>query len=172
MIHAILAVDENLGFGYKGQLPWPRLKIDMDWFRSHTTNKNVLMGKRTFLSLNGPLLKRDNFILTSNPSSYIPNSFHKFVFKTSNIYEFVWRCIGDDGFVIGGEKVFNHVFEKKVIQKIYLTRIIGKYEADTFISNLDKVLMDYHLIFEEPHPECIFEIWKRDISFTDDGYLE
>ena len=39
----ILAVDEYGGLGNKNDLPWPKIKLDMQWFMDHTKNNVCLL---------------------------------------------------------------------------------------------------------------------------------
>lgn len=49
--------------GADGAIPW-RLKTDMKHFRAVTMGKPVIMGRKTWDSLKGPLKGRDNIVLT------------------------------------------------------------------------------------------------------------
>jgi dihydrofolate reductase len=53
--------------GAEGAIPW-RLKTDMQHFRAVTMGKPVVMGRRTWASLKGPLPGRDNIVLTRDAS--------------------------------------------------------------------------------------------------------
>lgn len=62
----VVAVGENGVIGAEGGLPW-RLKSDMQHFRAVTYGKPVIMGRRTWLSLPGPLKGRTNIVITRDP---------------------------------------------------------------------------------------------------------
>jgi dihydrofolate reductase len=49
-LEAIFAIDDNLGFGRAGALPWPFLKEDMEHFKKVTKDKKLIMGRNTFKS--------------------------------------------------------------------------------------------------------------------------
>ena len=61
---AMVAVDKNLGIGYKGEL-LERIPEDIKFFKQSTIGKVVIMGRATFLSLPGqePLKDRINIVL-------------------------------------------------------------------------------------------------------------
>ena len=64
MISAIVAVDENWGIGFKGQL-LERLPPDMKHFKEITVGNVVIMGRKTWDSLPAkPLQDRSNIILS------------------------------------------------------------------------------------------------------------
>ena len=63
----IAAVGENGVIGHEGGMPW-RLKTDLRRFRSITTGKPVIMGRRTFASIGKALPNRVNIVVTRDPS--------------------------------------------------------------------------------------------------------
>jgi len=67
----IAAVAENGVIGRDGGMPW-RLKSDLRHFRALTLGKPVVMGRRTFHSLPGPLKGRTNIVLSRDPAFAAP----------------------------------------------------------------------------------------------------
>ncbi len=68
----IAAVADNGVIGQGGTMPW-RLKSDMRHFRALTTEKPVVMGRKTWLSLSiKPLPRRTNIVVTRDPSFSAP----------------------------------------------------------------------------------------------------
>ena len=59
----VAAVADNGVIGQEGGLPW-RLKSDMAHFRAVTMGKPVVMGRKTYTSIGGPLKGRTNIIVT------------------------------------------------------------------------------------------------------------
>ena len=66
-MNLIVAVDKNWAIGYKGKL-LVSIPEDMKLFRSETTNKVVVMGRKTLDSFpNGlPLKNRTNIVITKD----------------------------------------------------------------------------------------------------------
>ena len=64
-IKAIAAVSLNGVIGKNGVLPW-RLPGELKWFKKITLGHTLLMGRKTWESLPGPLPKRENWVLSSN----------------------------------------------------------------------------------------------------------
>src|SRR2546421_10521457 len=64
-ITGIVAVDQNLAIGKAGRLPW-HYSADMKFFKQTTTGNAVVMGRRTWLTLKGPLKDRQNIVLSRN----------------------------------------------------------------------------------------------------------
>jgi dihydrofolate reductase len=63
-IIGIVAIDRNLAIGKGGQLPW-HYPADMKFFKETTIGNAVVMGRRTWETLKGPLKDRQNIVLTS-----------------------------------------------------------------------------------------------------------
>ena len=65
MISAIVAVDNDWGIGYNGDL-LEKIPEDLKYFKTLTTGNIVIMGRKTWDSLpKQPLPNRLNFIITS-----------------------------------------------------------------------------------------------------------
>ena len=69
MICTIFATDQAGTFGNRGTLPWPINSEDMEWFREHTLNQIVVMGRRTWddPKFKKPLPDRINYVISSKP---------------------------------------------------------------------------------------------------------
>lgn len=63
----VAAVAENGVIGRDGGMPW-RLKSDLAHFRAVTIGHPVVMGRRTFLSLNRQLKGRTTIVVTRDPA--------------------------------------------------------------------------------------------------------
>ena len=62
-IIGIVAIDRNLAIGKGGELPW-HYSADMKFFKETTIANAVVMGRRTWETLKGPLQDRQNIVLT------------------------------------------------------------------------------------------------------------
>ncbi|SHF24520.1 dihydrofolate reductase [Kaistia soli DSM 19436] len=63
----IAAVAENGIIGADGEMPW-KLSTDLRRFRSITTGKPVIMGRKTFASIGRPLPNRVNIVVSRDPA--------------------------------------------------------------------------------------------------------
>lgn len=136
MIQAILACDENWGIGYKGELPWPKNSADLKWFKNNTLNGAVIMGRGTW---NGgmpkPLPNRRNIVITNDPIEGVEcYNLEQFKRMYHSIYENKW--------VIGGAALLESTLD--LIDEIWLSRIKGVYECDTFLPK-EKILKKFDL---------------------------
>ena len=69
MICTIFATDQMGTFGNRGTLPWPMDAEDMAWFREHTVDQIVIMGRKTWddPKMKKPLPNRINCVVSSKP---------------------------------------------------------------------------------------------------------
>jgi dihydrofolate reductase len=129
MIIGIVAVDRNLAIGKGGQLPW-HYSADMKFFKATTIGNAVVMGRRTWLTLKGPLKDRQNIVLTR--SGDISNHHSVMVMKDVDaVLEFA-KTIDQHLFVMGGAHVYESFLpyiERWVVTEVPLT----VEAADTFM---------------------------------------
>src|SRR5437016_3128310 len=102
-IIGIVAVDCNLAIGKGGRLPW-HYSADMKFFKETTVGNAVVMGRRTWLTLKGPLKDRQNIVLSRNQNLASDDS----VIVLSDVGS-VLDLVRDQDvhlFVIGGAQVY------------------------------------------------------------------
>ena len=63
IISHVVALSNNRVIGKDNDLPW-NLKTDLKHFREYTTNKILIMGRKTFESIGRPLPNRTNIIVS------------------------------------------------------------------------------------------------------------
>ena len=63
IISHLVALSNNNVIGVNNDLPW-KLKTDLIHFKNYTTNKIIIMGRKTFESIGRPLPNRINFIVS------------------------------------------------------------------------------------------------------------
>src|SRR5258705_3354883 len=98
MIIGIVAVDRNLAIGKDGKLPW-HYSADMKFFKETTIGNTVVMGRRTWLTLKGPLKDRTNIVLSRN-SGLASNDSITVMREVDSVVEFAQQQEADL-FVIG-----------------------------------------------------------------------
>jgi dihydrofolate reductase len=129
-ISAIAAVDLNNLLGADGGLPW-RLPNDMRFFRRMTLGKPVIMGRRTWASLGGPLKDRVNIVITSKPELVGEGAR-----AVGSLDEALALCAGaEEAMIIGGAALYHEALER--IDRLYLTVIQHRFEGDTHLRPLD-----------------------------------
>ncbi|MFA5637961.1 MAG: dihydrofolate reductase [Anaerovoracaceae bacterium] len=130
---AIVAVDKNWGIGNCGELLC-KIPGDLLYFKEKTKDKVVVMGRNTFESLPGgkPLKDRVNTVLTRRENYEAPCCICS---CDEELRKLLREYDEDDIYIIGGESVYRQYLED--CDTIYVTKIEGDFEADTFFPNLD-----------------------------------
>ena len=136
VVALIVAVAENGVIGRAGRLPW-RLPTEMRHFRNATLDKPVIMGRKTFASLNNPLAKRDNIVLTHN-REYAPQG----AIAVESV-EQALKVAGDcamaraakEIMVIGGAAIYAALLPRAA--RIYFTRVHATPDGDVSFPELD-----------------------------------
>ncbi len=126
----IVAVASNGIIGINNTLPW-HLPEDLKRFRALTTGHHIIMGRKTYESLNRLLPDRTTVIVTRNRDYAVPGAV-----ITHSLQEAVAKC-GDDpeAFLIGGAELYAEGFD--LADKLYLTEIHAEYEGDAFMPEFD-----------------------------------
>ena len=135
MISAIVAVDNNWGIGYNGDL-LEKIPEDMKYFKELTTNNVVVMGRKTWDSLpKKPLPDRTNIIISNKGNLLLENGAIRLSLDDLllGITDFE-----DDVFVIGGGQIYKELLP--YCEKVYLTKIHKSFDnVDTYFPNLDEL---------------------------------
>lgn len=141
---AIVAVDQNWGIGYLGEL-LERIPEDMKLFKQTTLNKVVIMGRETFESLPGrePLKDRTNIILSKN--GHFDDRSIKVCRSLEELLHILKEYFPEDVFAIGGESVYRQLLP--YCTEVFVTKIEKSYKADKYFINLDEN-KDWRLVSE------------------------
>ena len=158
MIRAILACDQDWGIGKDGNLPWPHNPADLKWFKENTTGSVVAMGKTTWDSLPvKPLPNRNNIVVTSSTDDYNGGGYHYVKFKTAKT-ELVNMNRLQDVWIIGGAQLVNGLLS--IIDEIWLSRIPGTYDCDTFLPR-SIIETTYSLYSSEREGDLWIDKWRQ-----------
>jgi len=147
------------GIGLSGQLPWPRNKGDLKWFRDITTQTKdpnkfnvILMGRNTWeKDLAGKCLPgRLNAVISKTLYS---NEMALNLKKDSvDFFVSLDEAIGvfnknrdkiETVFIIGGGVLYQAVINKHYIKRLYITHMKQPYKCDTFFPDIRQ---DYYYI--------------------------
>jgi dihydrofolate reductase len=152
-ISLIAAVDKNSGIGFKNKL-LTTSKEDFEWFREHTLDKLIVMGRSTYESIGKPLPNRYNMVL-SKDNSYDP---HEDVYVVNNINYIINNHNPDEEvMVIGGEQVYKQFLP--YADKLYLTHINKEFEADAYFPEV--IAKDWLLTYMRQGENQKFCIYNR-----------
>lgn len=126
MISLMVAHDPNRVIGRNNQLPW-HIPEDLAYFKKHTINKAIVMGRNTFESIGRPLPKRRNIVVSRQKDLTIDgvdvvNSIEDAVKLAEEFHPEVM--------IIGGEQIFKTVLP--AADRLYITLIHDEFEGDTY----------------------------------------
>ena len=182
MISAIVAVNEDWGIGYNGDL-LEYIPEDLKYFKQKVENNLLICGSKTFWGLPPRIFSQREMIIisrdwnkmTSDPSVYIPNTRNRWMdlneckkFLTNNIRieNGLYRC--DDGtdkdiFVIGGGSIYKQLLP--YCDRVYVTKIYKKHEnVDTYFPNLDEMNCWEQTPVGKPetYKDFSYQFWRYD----------
>ena len=123
-VSLIAAMADNRVIGRDGALPW-RLPRDMRRFKSLTTGHTVVMGRKTFDTLPGPLPNRRNVVLSRDAGFGRPG------IEVARDLASALRAAdpGTEVFVAGGGDVYRAALP--LADRIHLTVVHASVEGDT-----------------------------------------
>ncbi|ADV33532.1 dihydrofolate reductase [Candidatus Blochmanniella vafra str. BVAF] len=126
MISLISILTINHVIGRKNIIPW-YFSIDMNWFKYHTTNKPIIMGRKTFESIGKKSLSNRINIVLSNRLSNNNNEFNNVIFvdDPNKVLSLSLVNKSKEIMVIGGSALYKIFFPK--CTRMYLTYINTVY---------------------------------------------
>lgn len=134
-MNLIAAVDHNWAIGKNNQL-LVSIPADMKFFRTTTTGKVVVMGRKTLESFpNGqPLKNRTNIVLTHDRTYRVKDAV--VVYSMDELREELKKYDSEDIYVIGGESIYRQLVDECDVA--HITKIDFAYDADAYFPNLDE----------------------------------
>jgi dihydrofolate reductase len=161
-MNIIVAVDKNWGIGYKGSLLF-KIKEDMQRFKSITENHVVVMGRKTYESMNyHPLPNRVNYVITSYQNVYRDENVI-FIHDLSSIKDIIDMYQTENVFIIGGGYLYRELLD--YCEYAYVTKVDKEYPSDTTFPNLDDYNnFDYKNWWEIVEDECFHANGFEDVE--------
>lgn len=160
-ISLIVAAADNGAIGKDNQLLW-HLPNDLRFFKNTTWGMPVIMGRKTFESVNKPLPGRHNIVITRQPGWSADQ-----VWTAGSLEDALAKAAGTnclEAFVIGGGEIYQQALP--LAQKVYLTRVHALPDADVFFPELPA--SDWTLVDQEDFPADVkhafaysFQRWER-----------
>ena len=139
----IVAHDLNGCIGNNGDLPW-HLPADLKRFKELTSGGVVVMGRKTFESLNcKPLPNRVNIVITNDLDFKVDHAGSKAIFYSSisaaiEKAKYEAMVLGlKEVWIIGGQTIYEQTMP--YVDRIELTSISDKFSGDTYYPSLPPV---------------------------------
>ena len=141
-VYLVAAVAANGIIGAKGRLPW-HIPEELKHFKRLTLGHPVIMGRRTWESLKGPLPQRENIVVTRTPGYEAPGAA-----VANSLDAALALCAGESvAFVIGGTQLFEE--SMPLAAGMLLTEIHRDYAGDTWFPKWDRA--QWRESQREPH---------------------
>ena len=134
-MNLIVNVDSNWAIGYRGKL-LVSIPEDMKFFRSETTGKVVVLGRKTLDTFPGgqPLKNRTNIILTRNPNYQVKGAI--ICNSVEEVLEELKKYNSEDVYIIGGDSIYKEFLP--YCDVAHVTRTDHVYDADAWFPNLEE----------------------------------
>ncbi len=126
-------MDRKRGIGVDNRLPW-RLSADLKRFRELTMGHHIIVGRKTFESIGGPLAGR-RMIVVSRDSDFKPEGCDV-VHSVEDAVNLARERGESEVFICGGAQVYAQSIE--IADRMYLTSVDAEVAADTFFPEFDK----------------------------------
>ena len=156
----IVAVDKNWGIGKNNDL-LVSIPADMKMFRTETSGKVVVMGRKTLESFPGglPLKNRTNIVLSGNPDYQVKGAI--VVHSLQELLEEIKKYPKDHVYCIGGDSVYKMLLP--YCDTAQVTKIDFAYEADRYFPNLDE--MPQWQVAAESEEQTYFDLEYRFVRY-------
>lgn len=146
IISIIAAMDENNGIGIDNKMPW-HLPTDLMRFKKITMGHHLILGRKTFQSIGGPLPGRQMIVLSRNPEFKAAGCL---VSRSLDEALQLAEAAGEkEVFVVGGGEIYHEALP--LVDRMYLTLVDTKAESDTNFPQFDR--KNWEVICEQDFPE-------------------
>lgn len=130
ILSIVCAIGAQREIGKNNQLLW-HIPEDFKYFKRLTSGHVIIMGKKTFESIGRSLPNRTNIVITRDENFkaegiVVANSIEDAISKASEVEK-------EEIFIIGGGQIYAQSMQ--FADKLYLTIVEGKFDADTFFPN-------------------------------------
>ena len=143
-VSMIVAAAENGVIGKDGDMPW-RLSADLKNFKAITSGHTIIMGRKTWDSIQRLLPGRTTVIVTRQSNFNVDGAI-----VVGSLEDALSATEDESPFVVGGAEIYRLAMPH--VSRIYLTRVHADIEGDTVM------------------PEIDFNLWQQleSTSFTSD----
>jgi dihydrofolate reductase len=163
IVTIIAARAENNALGKNNDLVWD-LPADMKFFKDTTRGHVVITGRRNYESIPErfrPLKNRTNVVITRNAAYDAKGAF--VVTDLRKAIELARDKGETEAFVIGGGQIYALALRLNLVDKMYLTRVHGEFDADVFFPDFNEENWSMKEVFRHEADEnhaCGFTVFE------------
>ncbi len=133
IVSIIAAVSDNNVIGRGNRIPW-RQSNDLKRLKAFTMGHHMLMGRKTFESIERPLPGRTIIVITHDRSFSVDG-----VLVAHSLERAIEMArLDDEIFIAGGEQIYEQAIHRA--DRMYLTRVHAEVEGDAFFPEFDDVM--------------------------------
>lgn len=161
ILSLVVAAAENNAIGKDNQLLWC-LPNDMKFFKNVTWGLPVIMGRKTYESLDKPLAGRTNIVITHKKDwqaegVIVVNSLDAAIAAAK-------ETDAKEASIIGGGEIYKQSIDRA--DKIFITRVHTVIEGDTYFPVINekdwKLISNQDLSADEKHAYSYsFQVWEK-----------
>lgn len=171
-VSIVAAVAQNSIIGINNSLPW-HLPEDLAFFKQTTLGCPVLMGRKTYESINRPLPGRLNVVLSGNadwkpgpakdgtprdviayPAALPEGSTTQIATATNLPDALKWLSNFEQVFLIGGSNLYQQALDQNLVDELILTEIHQSFEGDASFPDWERAsFMETDRIVNPATPE-------------------
>ena len=159
IISHVVALSNNNVIGVDNNLPW-NLKKDLQHFKDYTSNKIIIMGRKTYESIGRPLPNRVNYVVSTTINEI--EGAHIFKSTLDAIEAAKQKCFEDDAYkeivIIGGGYLFRETLS--LANKLVLTQVDCNIDGDVFYPEVEINS------WNEVETKCYKKDSENDFDFT------
>ena len=154
IVSLIAAMAENRVIGNKGEIPWD-IPADRRHFRETTWGHPVIMGRKTFEGLAGPLPGRTNIVITRQRDYAAAGCT-----VVQSLAEAMQAAAGaDEVFICGGTEIYRQALP--LADRIYLTVVHAEMDGDALFPEIPLDFRETGRRELPGEPVCSFILLER-----------
>lgn len=133
MLSTIVAIANGNVIGKDNKLIW-HLPEDLKRFKTITSGKNIIMGRKTFESLGRILPNRKHIILCNDMEMNIQDENVEVLKDIKELDKYINS--EEENFVIGGATIYRILMP--YVKKLYITKINQNFEGDVYFPEINE----------------------------------
>ena len=174
LIDIIVALDEALGIGKDGTIPWKPPRGDMKRFRELTDDAACIMGRATWESLPEafrPLPNRLSIVVTGGGADVTCRLRHDSSVAIVSSWEeatFVGFAMRDRVVAMGGVRIYEAALADDRCRTIHCSRVPDEHGCDVYMPTVRSLFggglfeeYDFRLSSYESHDDHRYEVYSR-----------
>lgn len=133
-IAMVMVMDRNRLVGAKGKMPW-HLPSELQYFKSITMGKPIIMGRKTHESIGRVLPGRTNIVITRDTGYRVDGA--EVAAGLDEALALAANCLdeSDEAMIIGGAAICRLAMPQT--ERLYLTVIDHEFEGDTWLDSFE-----------------------------------